>query len=489
MADLYKKLAEYSETDFYPYHMPGHKRRLSCKVLAPVANLDITEIDGFDNLHDATGILQQVQQKAAAVYGADESFYLVGGSTAGILSAVSAAVPEGGKLLMVRGCHRSVYHGAYLRKLKVEYLWTGVYPDFGCSLPADADMIERSLLEDAEIGAVLIVSPTYEGLTADVGKIAEIVHKRGIPLIVDEAHGAHLGFHPAWPQNSSRLGADLVIQSLHKTLPSPTQTAILHVKGQLVDRAKLKRFLRIYQSSSPSYLFMAAMEEAIDMTATQADSLFGTFLENWKHMLQQLVDCKCLQILQAEGMDTGKLVVRDTTGQLSGQELYDRLLHRYHLQMEMAAGSFVLAMFTIGDTQEGYERLTAALLEIDAECARGVGENPALEPGQIWDYDSVHMSDGQPKRASAQAQPHIPSCAIPLERAWDAATECILLTEAEGRIAGEFINLYPPGIPLLVPGEMFTKEIVLDLQRYVHDGLTVQGIERKGDKIYVQVLE
>lgn len=483
MADLYEKLAEYTEADFYPYHMPGHKRRLSGKVLAPVANLDITEIDGFDNLHDAKDILWQIQQKAAAVYGADESFYLVGGSTAGILSAVSAAVPEGGKLLMVRGCHRSVYHGAYLRKLKVEYLWTGVHPFFGCSLPADAGLIEQALLKDTEIVAVLIVSPTYEGLTADIGKIAEVVHKRGIPLIVDEAHGAHLGFHPAWPRNSSRLGADLVIQSLHKTLPSPTQTAILHVNGQLIDRGRLKRFLRIYQSSSPSYLFMAAMEEAIDMTATQADSLFGAFLDNWKHMLQRLADCKCLQILQAEGMDIGKLVVADATGQLSGQELYDRLLHRYHLQMEMAAGSFVLAMFTVGDTREGYERLTAALLEIDAECTRNAGEN------------SMRQESGRARRADCrlkrvlQEQPHIPPCALPLERAWDAVTESILLTEAEGRIAGDFINLYPPGIPLLVPGEIFTKEVVPDLQKYVRDGLTVQGIEHKDDGIYVQVLK
>lgn len=482
MADLYGKLAEYAEADFYPYHMPGHKRRLSGKVLAPVASLDITEIDGFDNLHDAKDILLQIQQKAAAVYGADESFYLVGGSTAGILSAVSAAVPEGGKLLMVRGCHRSVYHGAYLRKLRVEYLWTGVHPVFGCSLPPDAALVERALLKDAEIAAVLIVSPTYEGLTADVGKIAEVVHKRGIPLIVDEAHGAHLGFHPAWPRNSSRLGADLVIQSLHKTLPSPTQTAILHVSGQLIDRERLKRFLRIYQSSSPSYFFMAAMEEAIDMTVAQADSLFGAFLENWKQMLKRLADCKCLQILQAEGMDIGKLVVADATGQLSGQELYDRLLHRYHLQMEMAAGSYVLAMFTIGDTREGYERLTAALLEIDAECAHNAGENWVEQERERANKADCRLAQ------TSQAQLYIPPHALPLERAWDAVTENVLLSEAEDRIAGEFINLYPPGIPLVVPGEIFTKEIVLALEKYVREGLNVQGMVHKDDGIYVQAL-
>lgn len=469
MGDLYQKLETYSHTDYYPYHMPGHKRRLFTDTTAPVAGLDITEIEGFDNLHDAEGILRQLQQKAAAAYGAEESFYLVNGSTAGILSAISAALPYGGKLLMVRGCHKAVYHAVYLRGLEVKYLWTGQEPKFGCSLPATAAQVEEALLADSSIQAVLLVSPTYEGLTAEVAGIAEAVHKRGIPLIVDEAHGAHLGFHSAWPENSCRQGADLVVQSLHKTLPSLTQTAILHVNGQLIDRDKLKRFLRIYQSSSPSYLLMAAMEEAIDMTASGREELFGAFLKNWTDMLHKLEACECLAFLQAPNMDIGKLSVADRTGRLTGAQLYEILLRRYHLQMEMAAGKYVLAMFTIGDTVEGYERLTNALLEIDRECRQKQAETEEKISGQ----------------SPCQVQPPVK---LSLKEAWDRDTEKILLVQAKGRTAGEFINLYPPGIPMLVPGEAFTEESILQVQAYEKEGLTVQGIENRNGQIYVKVL-
>lgn len=466
MGELYRKLEEYAQSDFYPYHMPGHKRRLCGKTIAPVADLDITEIDGFDNLHDASGILLRLQEKAARLYGADESFFLINGSTAGILSAVSAALPEQGKLLMARGCHKSVYHAAYLRNLDISYLWTPYYPEFGCQMAVTTEEVEKALEENSGIQAVLIVSPTYEGLTADVKGIAEVVHKRGIPLIVDEAHGAHLGFHPFWPLSSCRQGADLVIQSIHKTLPSLTQTAVLHVNGTLVNREKLKRFLRIYQSSSPSYLLMASIEDALDMLASEGESLFETFRKNWTAMLDALSDCTCIHFLTAENADPGKLVFGDRTGRMNGQQLYDRLLRQYHLQMEMAAGNYALAMFTVGDTVEGYERLTKALLEIDDECRR-----QGTAPAEKGSFETVIPR---------------PAKKLSLHDAWDAEGEEILLSEAVGRISAEFINLYPPGIPLVVPGEMFSSELCRCLQKYTEAGFTVQGICKRKGQIYVK---
>ena len=277
MSELFEKLSAYGASDCYPYHMPGHKRRLKTDTMRELAQIDITEIDGFDNLHDAQGILKRIQEEAAATYGAEESFFLVNGSTAGILSAISTAVSPGGKILMVRGAHKSAYHAAYLRDLQIAYLWPGVHPLFGCNLPATAKEVEEALQQTPDVQAVFIVSPTYEGLAADVKSIAEAAHKRNIPLIVDEAHGAHLGFDGRWPESSVRQGADLVIQSLHKTLPAPTQTAILHVNRKLVDRCRLRRFLGIYQTSSPSYIFMAAMEDAIATTSANREKLFGDF--------------------------------------------------------------------------------------------------------------------------------------------------------------------------------------------------------------------
>ena len=297
MSELFEKLSAYGASDYYPYHMPGHKRRIKTDTMRELAQIDITEIDGFDNLHDAQGILRRVQEEAAVVYGAEESFFLVNGSTAGILSAISTAVSPGGKILMVRGAHKSAYHAAYLRDLQIAYLWPGVHPLFGCNLPATAKEVEEALQQTPDVQAVFIVSPTYEGLAADVKSIAEAAHKRNIPLIVDEAHGAHLGFDGRWPESSVKQGADLVIQSLHKTLPAPTQTAILHVNGKLVDRGRLRRFLGIYQTSSPSYIFMAAMEDAIVTTNANREKFFGNFWEYWKGMTEKLSACRNLIVL------------------------------------------------------------------------------------------------------------------------------------------------------------------------------------------------
>lgn len=481
MSELFEKLSAYGASDYYPYHMPGHKRRLKTDTMRELAQIDITEIDGFDNLHDAQGILKRIQEEAAAAYGAEESFFLVNGSTAGILSAISTAVSPGGKILMVRGAHKSAYHAAYLRDLQIAYLWPGVHPLFGCNLPATAKEVEEALQQTPDVQAVFIVSPTYEGLAADVKSIAEAAHKRNIPLIVDEAHGAHLGFDGRWPESSVKQGADLVIQSLHKTLPAPTQTAILHVNGKLVDRCRLRRFLGIYQTSSPSYIFMAAMEDAIATTSANREKLFGDFWEYWKGMTESLSACRNLIFLKEENSDPGKLAVMDKTGFLDGEQLYEMLLHKYHLQPEMAAGRYVLAMFTVGDTKEGYERLTKALLEIDEYIT---AERKQRTQEKLMEREGNRMADAvTPVCIQKRTQ-----AVTGIGRAWDALKEWVLLKDAEGKTAGEYVNLYPPGSPIIVPGEIFTKDILTEIAAYRQQGFHVQGVKEIEDDIYVSTI-
>ena len=481
MSELFEKLSVYGASDYYPYHMPGHKRRLKTDTMRELAQIDITEIDGFDNLHDAQGILKRIQEEAAAAYGAEESFFLVNGSTAGILSAISTAVSPGGKILMVRGAHKSAYHAAYLRDLQIAYLWPGVHPLFGCNLPATAKEVEEALQQTPDVQAVFIVSPTYEGLAADVKSIAEAAHKRNIPLIVDEAHGAHLGFDGRWPESSVKQGADLVIQSLHKMLPAPTQTAILHVNGKLVDRCRLRRFLGIYQTSSPSYIFMAAMEDAIATTSANREKLFGDFWEYWKGMTESLSACRNLIFLKEENSDPGKLAVMDKTGFLDGEQLYEMLLHKYHLQPEMAAGRYVLAMFTIGDTKEGYERLTKALLEIDEYIT---AERKQRTQEKLMEREGNRMADAvTPVCIQKKTQ-----AVISIGRAWDTPKEWVLLKDAEGKTAGEYVNLYPPGSPIIVPGEIFTKDILTEIAAYRQQGFHVQGVKEIEDDIYVSTI-
>ncbi len=468
--NLYQQLLENGKSDFYPYHMPGHKRKPLTEVLKRVCDIDITEIDGFDNLHHAEGILRDVQSRAAENYGAEESYYLVNGSTSGILSAISAVAGRGDTLLIGRNCHKSVYHGAYLNGIKLQYLFPKPMEDIGfsCGIKVDQvrEALEKSAGEKSVIKAVLIVSPTYEGMVSDIEAIAKVVHSYGIPLIVDEAHGAHLGFHELWPKSACTQGADIVIQSMHKTLPSPTQTALLHVNGNLVDRKRLCRFLAIYQTSSPSYIFMAGMTEALDFMQKQGKEQMDKFVGFWRKMLLQLKDCKVLKIYP--GDDIGKLVISAKDSSISGQELYDILLAEYHMQMEMSGGNYVLAMFTLADEKDAYDRLTNAICELDKRLERR--------------EQSVHIFE------TKDIQIMRPKKEIEFWEAWDKPTMICELEKCNDCIAGEFINLYPPGIPMVVPGEVLNGDILEIIKEYMRQGLPVQGVKYQEGKVCLEVI-
>ena len=225
---MYQQLISYGESDVYPFHMPGHKRRA-----LPFPNpytIDITEIDGFDNLHHAEGLIREAEERAAKLYGADRSYYLVNGSTCGLLAAICAAARRGDKVLAARNCHKAVYHAISMQGLAAEFLYPAITRG-DLQGQITAAQVEEALTKHPDIAVVILASPTYEGIVSDVAAIAACCHAHGAALIVDEAHGAHFGFGAGFPENAVRLGADAVIMSLHKTLPSFTQTALLHCHG------------------------------------------------------------------------------------------------------------------------------------------------------------------------------------------------------------------------------------------------------------------
>ena len=243
MERLYKKLESYGQSDYYPFHMPGHKRNRASSADDFLFERDITEISGFDNLHHAEGILKEAQEYAAQIYGTKKCFFSVNGSTAALLAAVSASVNKGGKILVARNCHKAVYHALYLRELQPVYIYPHEDQRLGINGGISPERVERYLEEHPEVEAVLITSPTYDGIVSNVEKIAEIAHRHEVLLIVDEAHGAHFRFSEYFPVSAADLGADIVIQSFHKTLPSMTQTAVLHVCSDRVDVEKVKQFM------------------------------------------------------------------------------------------------------------------------------------------------------------------------------------------------------------------------------------------------------
>ncbi len=472
--DLDEALALYDESDIYPFHMPGHKRqRLGDQ---PPEATDITEVEGFDNLHHAVGILREAQERLARVFGADESFYLVGGSTAGILASVCGCMEKGGRLLIARNCHKSVYHAAYLMEAELSYLFP---EETGCEIrgsiaPGD---VEEALRRFPDTRAVVITSPTYDGVVSDIGATADIVHARDIPLIVDEAHGAHFGFSDGFPQKAVALGADLCVESLHKTLPAYTQSAALHMMktggtsgdGYRFNRERVRRYLEIFQSSSPSYVLMAGMERCVRMVRedarlyrspdTRADSLFGQFEERLARFYGECVRLRTVSVFPEESdgiyaRDPSKILISAQGAGIGGQELYDLLLERYHLQMEMAAGSYVTALTTIMDTDEGFERLLSALLEID-----GGSDGATADDTEVMTFPGTL---GQKRMEIAQAM--------------DSRTAALPLSRAVGRISAELVYLYPPGVPILVPGEVITQEAVDLLAACRSRGMQIQGM-------------
>ena len=491
---LLERLTEYAGSDAYPFHMPGHKRREIPDGIPggfpDPYGIDITEIDGFDNLHHAEGILKDAMDEAAAIYGADRSWYLVNGSTCGILSAVFATTENGGKILTARNCHKAVYHAICLNRLEAEYLYPEEITEFRINGGIRAEDVRKALEKDAmrcagnsgdvrgkitKIQAVLITSPTYEGVVSDIRAIADAAHEYGIPLIVDEAHGAHLEYADqchSFPKSALEYGADIVIQSLHKTLPCFTQTAILHVKGKLVDQDRISRYLSMFQTSSPSYLFMAGMERCIRYMDGDGRNEMIRYEKRLERFMERMEGLQVLEVLDREicgkyrtvaGWDPSKIVVSTMRAEdFHGEELAETLRRKYHLEMEMTAPEYVIAMTSLMDTEEGFERLGTALLEIDGVLRR-------------------RMESGRKEKAASETPEGLESkLSHPVRRmliceAMDADTERTAFQDTVGKVSAEFVYLYPPGIPIIAPGEVFTDAIVEKIMAYKAAGLLVQG--------------
>lgn len=483
MGELWDKLTELSNSDMYPFHMPGHKRNTDSSMSTGfLFDHDITEIDDFDNLHDASGLLSTCQKRANDLYKAGETFFLINGSTCGVLSAVSAVTKDGDAILTARNCHKSLYHVAYLRNLNLEYLYPQYVSGYDFCGSVNPKDISEALLDNADIKAVFITSPTYEGVYSDIRKIADIAHSHGIPLIVDEAHGAHLDIAEGMPEGAIAQGADIVIHSLHKTLPSVTQTALLHVNGNLVDRDRLKRFLRIYQSSSPSYLMMASIDDCISYMMQHGDEYTKALLTYHDQILDA---AKSLKHLEVPGYsvinDPCKIVISCQNTLISGLQLYDLLRTRYGLQPEMACKSYVLMIITGMDTRKGIERLIEAIEDIDASIeARSKGACPK-ESVKETRVDEIDICNKVVENCSdtSDFKPLVLNKKMSLKDAWDCEHEYIQLDNSVGRTSGDFVNLYPPGIPLVVPGEEITESLIRSIKENLAKGLNVQGIKQR----------
>lgn len=485
---LLEKLREYGASDYVPFHMPGHKRETSLGITAfpNPFSVDITEIEGFDNLHHAEGILKRSMERAAEIYGADASWYLVNGSTSGILTAICALTTPGGRILMARNCHKSAYHAVMLHQLEPVFVYPEELEDKACVRGGilgglDPEKIEQILEKEngkacrkKRIQAVFLTSPTYEGIVSDVRAIAEIAHRYEIPLIVDEAHGAHFPFGDDFPASALECGADVVIQSLHKTLPSLTQTAILHLKSSLAAPASLERYLPVFQSSSPSYVFLASIETCISYMAGEGRERMKEYAVRLKQVREEAKALHRIHLMGDEicgkngvfARDSSKFVLLPLTDGLDGAALAERL-RRYHLEPEMSCEGYVILMTSLMDREQNFSRLLQVLREID--CALEEAEKKT-ERAEGWQEEEKTTDRVRTWLENPIGQ-------IPLFQAWNAEQEPVLLSQAAGRAAGSFVTVYPPGVPMLIPGEEITPEAILLIQENQKLGLTVEGIK------------
>lgn len=436
---FYDILKQTSENGRVPYHMPGHKRSSAFDYLGDAAAIDFTEIDGLDNLHSPEGIIRDTMTLAAELYGAKESFILVNGSTGGVLAAVYSVCRGGRPLISVRNAHKSVYNAAILCGSPVHYIIPRISHD-GLVLDITPDEAERAIEAAPDAAAMLITSPTYDGVVSDIERIAMVCHAHGIPLIVDAAHGAHLGFLNPKIASPVECGADLVIMSLHKTLPSLTQTGLLHVSGDLVEPKTVAQSLTIFETSSPSYIFMASVDGCLH--AMRDPKLF----EEWSEKLAKLY----MAAGWYEGVhlrhpwrppdnvflfDESKLIL--SCDGYSGEELAEILRGQFSVEPEMTAHGYVLLMTGAGDTWEMTDWLCKVFAYLGKKRRHVDNENENM---YISPYGVA------------------PECVMKLADALAAETDVVPLEMAESRVSAEFVIPYPPGIPLIAPGERITRE-------------------------------
>lgn len=453
---IFQLLQENRDAGRIPMHMPGHKRNCSAQYLRKLgADLDITEIHGFDSLHSASGILQDGMERAADKWGSRQSYFLVGGSTCGILAGIYAAVQKGDRILMSRNCHKSVYNAVELTGVSPVYLTPKWDPDWGLEGPALPEQIEKAIAENPDVSLVVITSPTYDGILSDIAEIADIVHKAGIPLLVDEAHGAHLDLSPYFVGGAVKGGADLVVQSLHKTMPSLTQTAIAHVCSERIDACRFADALSIFETSSPSYLLMSSIDECINYMGEPVLEAWSCAIEENMQILSSFAKLRVFGYGStfAErkwNRDPSKILVSTGACDLTGPKLAALLREQYNIEVEMAAAQYILAMTGPGDTSETVGALARALGEIDRICEK-------REP-------DLHMPPPMPQRV----------CGV---YAAKRGRRCSAMrSSAAGKISGEYIYAYPPAIPLVVPGERLDEALLQYMER-----LTTQGVMLHSD--------
>ncbi|MFN8673073.1 MAG: aminotransferase class I/II-fold pyridoxal phosphate-dependent enzyme [Candidatus Sericytochromatia bacterium] len=467
---LFESVREYMQKDMSDYHTPGHKQgkgvsqELLDLVGRDIFKMDLTEIPNIDNFYTATTVIKESQELLAKAYGADHSFFLINGSTSGNQVMIMSVCKPNDKIILPRNIHKSVISAVVLSGAIPLYVPSLYEEELGMSHGINLAILEKTLIENPDAKAVMIVNPTYFGTTVNIKEVVNLVHRYNRLILVDEAHGAHFKFNTNLPMSAVEAGADMVIQSPHKIIASLSQTSWIHVNGPRVDVKRVKKFLQIMQSTSPSYIFLTSLDVARKQMAVEGQELLDRTIELAEYARAEInkipnVRCFGKEVIGQFGIydyDVTKLVIDFTNAGISGFKALDLMNQNHNIQPEMATLYNVLCLVTIGNDRRDLDRLI--------ESVRDVATNNEYTKDYETDYLLPEI-------------PAIPKMAISPREAFYADLEEVNFSESAGRISAEVISPYPPGIPILIPGEIITDETIYYLRIVQKYGAVINGAE------------
>ncbi len=467
---VFEALKNLMEENSVSFHMPGHKGRNALIDWSKyIPQIDTTEVEGMDNLLEPRGIIQDSQELAAKVFGAKATYYGVNGSTGSNYIALATITKPGDKILIQRNCHKSIYNALILNRLNPVYMYPNYNENYNVLTGLFPEDIDEILTEQPDIKAVVLTYPNYYGVCSDLKKIAEIVHKHNKILMVDEAHGPHMGFSDKLPMSALESGADIVIHSTHKTLPSFTQTSLIHVGSDRIDLNKLRDRYQLYTTTSPSYLFTLSNEAAVAfMDSEEGRAKLDWNVKRCEELIERLNAIDRVDVFTGDPSDE-TIVAKDVTKILisidgiSGSQIKKRLKSEYNIRLEMSDYYYALIFATLMNEEEDYEKLIAAIEDMAKKS----------------DYEEIDF---------VNIKMPIPKIVISPAEAYYGKKELVELKDAIGKLAAAPIIPYPPGIPLIVPGEELTKEIYDHILFLMDNGLEIVGLMGK-DKDHIVVVE
>ncbi|MGL4796623.1 MAG: aminotransferase class I/II-fold pyridoxal phosphate-dependent enzyme [Paraclostridium sp.] len=445
------------DEEIISFHMPGHKKghiyeELGYKnIISDIFKLDTTEIPGTDNLHLPQDSIKESLEIARKAFKSDNTYYLVNGSTCGIEAAIMAVTNPKDKLIINRDCHQSAINACILADVDPVYINPVINKFSNLAEGVTYENAKKAIDNNLDAKAIFVTYPTYFGNTFNLEKVCEYAHSKGMIVIVDEAHGAHLGLSEILPQTAISQGADIVIQSTHKTLPAFTQASMLHVQGSLVNKNRLSTMLRITQSSSPSYILMVSLEIALDIYINNGKKLMENLIANINEFKKELINLKYIKIDEAN--DITKIFINTKKMGITGYEIEDILRNVYKIQVELSNYYGVLLIATIGNMKSEFEKLKKALYEIEDRY-----------------YNANELED-------IKYPLNIPKKEFTPRQAFYTNTKSVKIDDSIGMICGEYIIPYPPGISLISPGEVITQEIIDYVLYCKQKGMNVNGVE------------